>query len=108
MKQNIFDISNVILNIDDNEYFEDLHEQENIRIERIVSCGQTTPVDKWLEESNSEWVVVVQGEACLVFDSNETFVLKTGDHLLIPSNQKHRVSYTSSTPECIWIAVHQK
>lgn len=105
MDKNILDISNIDFNIDDEEVFDELASFNQTKIERIVSSGHVS-IDGWMEQSHFEWVTLVQGEACVIFDNNETFVLKTGDHLSIPPFQKHRVTYTSSNPECIWIAVH--
>lgn len=105
MKNNIFDISDITHQLIDSEDFKDLATYKNTRIERIVSRGHITS-DEWLEQSHFEWVTVIQGEACVIFDNTDTFVLKEGDYLSIPPNQKHRVTYTSSNPECIWLAIH--
>ena len=105
MKKNIFDFSNLELNSEE-EHFESLFENDNVKIERIVSTGQITPLNTWLNEPNNEWVIALQGDASVVFDDNSTFMLKPGDHIFIPANQNHRVSYTSANPPCIWLAVH--
>ncbi len=105
MENNLFNLSNVDFELNDLEHFNDLVTYKNARIERIVSRGQVTTED-WLVQSHFEFVSVLQGEACVVFDSNDTYVLKAGDSLSIPPGQKHRVTYTSITPECIWLAIH--
>ena len=105
MENNIFNVSNIDFELNDSEHFNDLVTYKNTRIERIVSRGHVT-ADEWLEQSHFEFVTVLQGEACVVFDTNETFVLKAGDSMSIPPFQKHRVTYTSITPECIWLAIH--
>lgn len=88
------------------EIFETLCKGEGIHVERIISNGQTTPPDKWYDPLRNEWVVLLQGRASLELENGKIIHLSKGDHLLIPAGQKHRVSYTSKTPHCIWIAVH--
>jgi cupin 2 domain-containing protein len=105
MKKNIFDLSNLELNSED-EHFESLFDNDIVKIERIVSTGQITTMNTWLNEPKNEWVIVLQGNAAVTFDDNSTFELKVGDQLYIPANQNHRVSFTSENPPCIWLAVH--
>lgn len=75
-------------------------------IERIVSYGHTTQENFWYNQENDEWVVLIQGEAILLFEDNETITLTSGDYIFIPAGRKHKVTFTSNTPPCIWIAVH--
>lgn len=88
------------------ESIEVLLTQSNIKIERIVSVGQTTPESEWYDQATDEWVVLLQGEAELLYADNSKIKLTPGDYLFIPSRQKHRVVYTSSEPPCIWLAIH--
>ncbi|NLN95503.1 MAG: cupin domain-containing protein [Bacteroidales bacterium] len=104
-KNNIFEISEVIQRSED-EVFETLFYGNNIRVERIISTGQTTPEDQWYDQDTDEWVVLLQGEARLSFENEEDVFLKKGDYMLIQSRKKHKVSYTSTDPACIWLAIH--
>jgi cupin 2 domain-containing protein len=79
---------------------------ECLRIERIVSTGQTTPAGKWYDQEGDEWVVLLRGDAELAFDDGTRCRLAAGDYLYIPAHQRHRVEYTSTSPPCIWLAVH--
>ena len=88
------------------EIFELLVSANNILIERIISIGQTTPEGEWLEQERDEWVILLQGKAELTYFDHFQIQLKAGDYLLIPAHQKHRVSYTSVEPPCIWLAIH--
>ena len=88
------------------EFFEDLIAGKAFRLERIVSRGQVTPEGEWYDQEEDEWVVLLKGRARLLYDSGEKVDLERGDWLLIPSHLKHRVVFTSSDPECIWLAVH--
>jgi cupin 2 domain-containing protein len=88
------------------EQFDSLLESANFRLERIISTGQITPPGQWYDQGQDEWVILIQGEACLEFEDGSQIVLKAGDHLLIPAHQKHRVTFTSCDPPCLWLALH--
>lgn len=88
------------------EQFETLAEAGQLRIERILSIGQTTPSGEWYDQDLDEWVILLQGEAELSYEDNTRQSLKAGDYLLIPAHCRHRVEYTSIEPPCIWLAVH--
>ncbi len=77
-----------------------------IQIERIISTGHITPEGRWLEQEKNEWVVLIKGNAEILFFDERKFLLNAGDHLFIPAGVKHRVIRTSSDPGCIWLAVH--
>lgn len=76
------------------------------RIERIVSQGQTTPENEWYDQESDEWVLLLQGVATIEFINNRLIDLTSGDYILIKAHEKHRVSYTSIEPVCIWLAIH--
>jgi cupin 2 domain-containing protein len=88
------------------ELFEVLLAKNNIKIERIVSVGHTTPLQEWYDQVTDEWVILLQGEAELLYADNARIKLKSGDYLLIPARLKHKVIYTSSEPPCIWLAIN--
>ncbi|MEA5533507.1 cupin domain-containing protein [Crocosphaera sp. XPORK-15E] len=88
------------------ELFEPLLSTKDLLIERIISTGQTTPSGEWYDQERDEWVILLQGEAKLTYETGETYQLIAGDYLLIPAHQRHRVNYTSSEPPCIWLAIH--
>jgi cupin 2 domain-containing protein len=103
---NIFKIGKV--KSENQEIFETLISNDNVIIERIISTGQTTPESEYYDQNYDEWVILLQGTAIISFEENKKTNLNTGDYLFIPSHKKHRVEYTSSTPACIWLAVHIK
>ena len=105
MNNGLYDIDALDFNVLQSEHFLDLLVYKNIKIERIVSCGHVTK-DEWLQQSNLEWVVVVQGEACVKYDNGDEFYLSSGTSLSIAPFQKHKVTYTSTNPVCIWLAIH--
>lgn len=100
--RNIYDSPNSSV-ID--EYYENIVNGD-VRIERIISTGQTTPDDKWYDQETDEWVILLEGNAIILFEDSVEISLQKGDYILIKAHEKHRVTYTSTEPECIWLAVH--
>ena len=102
MSLNLFDLPHPL---PDEEAVTVLVKSPDVRIERIVSTGQTTPPGQWYDQDEDEWVALIQGEAVLEYPSGERQSLSAGDHVLLPAHRRHRVAYTSTQPPCIWIAV---
>jgi cupin 2 domain-containing protein len=81
----------------------------NVKIERIVSHGQTSPEGFWYDQDDNEWVMVAAGAASVLIESEtEARTLKAGDHLNIPAHTRHRVTWTDPSQPTIWLAVHYK
>ncbi|MBI4773981.1 MAG: cupin domain-containing protein [Deltaproteobacteria bacterium] len=102
-KSNLFNLPDPL---PETERFEALIPDRGILIERIVSVGHATPGDEWYDQGRDEWVALLQGRAELEFDDGRKVRMSAGDHALIPAHEKHRVTWTSSNPPCIWLAVH--
>lgn len=100
---NIFKLPDVLPN---EELFEKLIDNNNITIERIISTGQVSPENFWYDQDMDEWVVLLQGEASLIWRDGRSRDLFAGDYVLIPAHDQHRIEKTSITPPCIWLAVH--
>jgi len=91
----------------DSELFETLAGNTACRLERIVSRGHTTPPGEWYDQERDEWVVVLRGEATLLFASErEPMALNPGDYVLIPAHCRHRVESTSRDEDTVWLALH--
>jgi len=88
------------------ELFEDIVKTENLKVERIVSYGHTSPKSGWYEQDTNEWVIVLKGEAILSFEDSEATKLNAGDYINIPAFKKHKVSWTLPNTETIWLAIH--
>ena len=89
------------------ETFETLLSQPNVKIERIISTGQSSPPDFWYCQPQSEWVMVLQGSAGLSFENRpEVLVLNVGDFVNIPAQCRHRVEWTDLKEPTVWLAVH--
>ena len=87
------------------ELFTVLAENENVKIERIVSDGHASAEGVWYDQEQDEWVLLISGSAVLTV-GDKRVELTVGDHLLIPAHQRHRVESTSQTEKTIWLAVH--
>jgi len=87
------------------ELFTTLIDSANIRIERIVSHGHTSPDGFWYDQNRNEWVVVLKGAARLRFE-DEVVEMKPGDFVNIPAHKKHRVEWTTPHETTVWLAVH--
>lgn len=88
----------------DIELFTTLFEKPAYRIERILSAGHTSPEQGWYDQDEHEFILLLQGEAVIGFEEGDV-KLRAGDTLNIPPRKKHKVTYTSSDPHCIWLAV---
>ena len=88
-----------------NELFEVIQQTEQLKIERIVSDGHASPAQGWYDQSEHEWVMVLQGEGVIEFETGEVMTLSVGDYLNIPAHVKHKVLSTSSTEQTVWLAI---
>jgi cupin 2 domain-containing protein len=80
---------------------------ESVRIERIVSFGQSSPEGFWYEQSEDEWVLLLEGSAQLRFE-DRIQNLVSGDCINIPAGCRHRVEKTDLNCQTIWVAVFYK
>ncbi len=105
MTNNILNVKKLKIN-PEKEIFEKILSTKKITIERIISYGQKTPEDLWLYDKRNEWVLLLQGKATLLFENKKIVKMKQGDYILIDSRTKHKVTYTSKKPPCIWLAIY--
>lgn len=90
------------------ELFEILLEAQGVRIERIVSYGQTTTEGFWYDQDENEWVMLIEGSARIGYLDEPGVELRAGDCLLIPAGCRHRVEQTDQNAKTIWLAVFYK
>jgi cupin 2 domain-containing protein len=88
------------------EVFTELLSRPGARIERIVSNGQSTPVDTPFNQDHDEWVLLLRGSASLWVEGDGEHDLHPGDHILIPARRTHRVTRTAKDEPTVWLAVH--
>jgi cupin 2 domain-containing protein len=86
------------------ELTEALVQVKHVRIERIVSEGHASPPGFWYEQSENEFVLLIQGAAKLRFDDSD-FEMKSGDWINIPAHRRHRVEWTTPGKKTVWLAV---
>lgn len=87
-----------------NESFTKLLEHKNITIEQILSSSVNN--GKWMQDAQDEWVVLLQGEATLQYETKDSQTLTAGDFTFIPAQTKHCV--VSTSPQAIWLAIYIK
>jgi cupin 2 domain-containing protein len=91
------------------EIFEEIMTGRNCKIERIISKGHATPEGQWYDQDKNEWVILLKGNAVLLFEGNDIpFKLQPGDYINITAHMKHRVEWTDQTEETIWLAINYK
>ena len=83
------------------ENFTTLFEHKNIKINRIVSSSNLESIEYIQDED--EWLVLLEGEALLLMDSEEK-KLEKGDTLFIPAKTPHTVLKTENST--VWLTVH--
>lgn len=102
MKKNIFEhIPESI----PKEIFETIIESDSIKIERIISKGQSSPESFWYDQVKNEWLIVIKGKAKLQFEDNKVVDLTKGDYTNIPAHKKHRVAWADPDDKTIWLAI---
>ena len=102
VKNILSDLPNIVAE----EIFETLLDRNNIKIERIISFGQSSPEGYWYNQELNEWVVLLSGSATILFDGDEKeILLKPGDYIFIPAKVKHRISWTDRNQKSVWLAI---
>mgnify|MGYP001560027459 CR=1 FL=1 len=103
-------LKNIFADIPQNlnqELFETILWATSFRMERIVSYGHCSPKGYWYDQDENEWVILLKGSAGLLFENNgETIKLIPGDYVHIKKHCRHRVEWTDTGQETIWLAVH--
>ena len=88
------------------ELLQVLHRSPHVRIERIVSQGHCSDADFWYDQDEHEWVAVLEGEARLLFDTEQEIHLCRGDYILIRAHQRHRVTWTKPDEPTLTLLDH--
>lgn len=88
------------------EDFTTFFETSQVKIERIVTRGQTSPKNFYYDQEDGEWVLILEGEAELSFSDKTSVTLKKGESLYLPPHQRHRVSTVSDY--VLWLAIFIK
>lgn len=103
-------IYNIFKNIPEQlpeEQIECLFKRNGIHFERILSKGHSTPTGQWYDQTDDEWVILLQGQAVILYEKDKQRIhLTAGDYLLIPAHTRHRVEWTPPDINTIWLAAH--
>lgn len=105
-KENIYEIAKESTKPE--EVFDCLLKNENIIIERIITPNTDNPNSQWYNQDWDEWVLILKGFAKIEFDNNIIKEFREGDYIYIEKNLKHRVIFTQSDTNTIWLAIHLK
>ncbi|MFN7733697.1 MAG: cupin domain-containing protein [Pirellula sp.] len=88
------------------ELVDDVISRPQVRIERIVSHGHVSPPGFWYDQTENEWVVVLQGAARMTIDDRrEPLEMRPGDYVLLPAGLKHRIDWTTPDEPTVWLAI---
>jgi cupin 2 domain-containing protein len=93
------------------EVIAELARGESWRLVRIHSCQASSPPGFWYDQSEHEWLTLLQGSARLRLagagpgEPEQERELCRGDALLIPAHRRHRLEATDGDPGCVWLAL---
>ena len=77
-----------------------------LRLILIHSCAARSPEGFWYDQSEAEWVCLLQGSARLRFeDEPQDRLLSRGDSLLIRAHRRHRLEASDPAPGTLWLAL---
>ncbi len=91
------------------EVTQELVRDGGMKIERIVSSGQSSPEGFWYDQETSEWVIVLSGRAGLEIEGeDEILEMGPGDYVDLPAHCRHRVAWTAEGEPTVWLAIHRQ
>jgi cupin 2 domain-containing protein len=89
--------ANIFLNIPQptaDEFFETLVQRPDVKIERIISHGHSSPKDFWYDQDMNEWILLLKGRARLMFEGEAKQVEPSPrNYLNIPAHKRLAVYY---------------
>jgi cupin 2 domain-containing protein len=86
------------------ESFSELAAAGGARVERIASRALVE--GEWYDQPQDEFVLLVAGAADLAFADGSRRRLAPGDWAFLPARCRHRVAWTATDAETLWLAVH--
>lgn len=88
------------------EAFDSLLNNDQIKVQRIVSKGHVSPAGFWYDQAESEWVMLLKGAAVVIVQGEGEHHLKPGSFLNLPAHTRHRVEWTAPEVETVWLAIY--
>ena len=86
-----------------------LIETAEFRLLRLHSCAACSPPGFWYDQTEAEWICLLQGSARLQFaDEQVERELNRGDSLMIAPHRRHRLVATDGGEGTIWLALFWK
>lgn len=102
----LINLMNALPDASAGEITEALVSARGVRLERIVSHGQSSPPGYWYDQAEAEWVLVLSGSARLAIAGEpEDRVLREGDAIFLPAHCRHRVTWTDPDRPTVWLAL---
>jgi cupin 2 domain-containing protein len=65
-----------------------------------------SPKSGWYDQARNEFVLLLQGAARIEFEDGTMAELAAGDWLDITAHRRHRVAWTDTNEDTVWLAVH--
>ena len=88
------------------EVTETILASKGLRLERVVSLGQSSPDSFWYDQEDTEWVMVLTGGARLAIAGEaEDRHLGPGESIYLPAHCRHRVTWTDPDQPTVWLAL---
>lgn len=89
------------------EVIDILAKTDGLVIERIISEGHTSA--DWYDQDETEFCAVLHGAADLLFEGEDSPVrMEPGTWVIIPAHVRHKVTWTQTDSQTVWIAVKWK
>jgi cupin 2 domain-containing protein len=88
------------------EFLEVLLNNPSFKMERIISQGHVSPENFWYDQVKNEFILLISGNAKILFESDFNLELMPGDYFIIPAHKKHRVVFTQPDEKTIWLTLH--
>ena len=86
-----------------------LMQTAGFRLLLLHSCSACSPPGFWYDQTEAEWVCLLQGSARLQFaDEDVERELNRGDSLMIAPHRRHRLVATDGGVGTIWLALFWK
>ncbi len=106
--KNIYNLTGILKSVDEKlkeEYFEEIIQSENFKLERIISECHRSPENFWYDQDKNEFVLLLKGSAEILFEDNTLIKMKEGDYIIIPAHLKHRVEKTDELQKTFWLTL---
>ena len=89
------------------EHIQELFRGGGITIEGIITYGKVTLQGQWYDDPRTEFVMVLSGEAELLFEeNNQRAKLGRFDYVIIPPHERHRIEWVGAYRNTLWLTAY--